>query len=576
MKRFAFARKAWQMTCAGSVVCAAAGAASCHGGTGSWSDGAGRRADLIVVNARVWTVDAARPRAEAVAVAGDRIVAVGSRAEIEQRRGPETRVIDARGRFLMPGFEDAHIHLMTGGAQLDSVDLKDAATPAEFARRIGERARRTARGEWVLGGNWDEQAWPGAPLPTRELVDAVAPDMPVFVNRYDEHMSLANSAALRLAGITSKTPDPPGGFIVRDAKGDPTGILKDAAQSYVSRMIPAPTVDERVRTLRRALAHMASLGVTSVQDMGPDPDDVAVYAELAARGELTARIRAVPAEVGLARDLAAGAVRTWKHDAFFHVSGAKGFADGSLGSTTAFFFEPYSDAPASRGLLADEMQPLDAMRDRLVAIDKAGEQLCVHAIGDQAISMVLDLLSDVERANGARDRRPRIEHSQHVAPKDFDRYARLGVIASVQPYHAIDDGQWAERRIGPERAKTTYAFRSFLDHKARLAFGTDWPVAPLDPLQTVYAAVTRATLDGRHPGGWVPAQKVSVAEALEAYTLGAAYAEFQEKDKGTIQAGKLADLVLLSGDPLEVAPDAIRDVKVQLTIAGGKIVYERR
>jgi hypothetical protein len=557
------------------VLSAATGVVACHGGIGSTSFGSGRRADLIVVNAHVWTVDASRPEAEAVAVAGDRILAVGTRAEVERLRGPATRVIDAGGRFLMPGFEDAHIHLMTGGAQLASVDLKDAATPAEFARRIGDRAKQTAQGEWVLGGNWDEQRWPGTPLPTRELVDAVAPDTPVFVNRYDEHMSLANSVALRLAGVTARTPDPPGGMIVRDAKGNPTGILKDAAQSYVYKIVPAPTADQRARTLRRALAHMASLGVTSVQDMGPDPDDVAVYAALAARGELTARIRAVPFEVTLAEQLAKGPVKT-AATAFLRVSGAKGFADGSLGSTTAFFFEPYTDAPGSHGLLADEMQPLEAMRNRLVAIDRAGEQLCIHAIGDRAISMVLDLFSDVARTNGARDRRPRIEHSQHVAPKDFDRYASLGVIASVQPYHAIDDGQWADRRIGAERAKTTYAFRTFLDHKVRVAFGTDWPVAPLDPLQTVYAAVTRATLDGRRPGGWVPEQKVSVAEALEAYTAGAAYAEFQEREKGAIRAGMLADLVLLSGDPLRVPPEGIRDLKVQMTIVGGRIVYERR
>jgi predicted amidohydrolase YtcJ len=557
------------------VLSAATGVVACHGGIGSTSFGSGRRADLIVVNARVWTVDATRPEAEAVAVAGDRILAVGTRGEIERLRGPDTRVVDAEGRFLMPGFEDAHIHLMTGGAQLDSVDLKDAATPAEFARRIGDRAKQTARGEWILGGNWDEQRWTGAPLPTRELVDAVAPDTPVFVSRYDEHMSLANSAALRLAGVTARTPDPPGGMIVRDAKGNPTGILKDAAQSYVYKIVPAPTADQRARTLRRALAHMASLGVTSVQDMGPDPDDVAVYAAFASRGELTARIRAVPAEVALAQQLAKGPVKT-AATPFFRVDGAKGFADGSLGSTTAFFFEPYADAPGSHGLLADEMQPLEAMRGRLVAIDRAGEQLCVHAIGDRAISMVLDLFSDVARTNGARDRRPRIEHSQHVAPKDFDRYASLGVIASVQPYHAIDDGQWAERRIGAERAKTTYAFRTFLDRKVRVAFGTDWPVAPLDPLQTVYAAVTRATLDGRRPGGWVPEQKVSVAEALEAYTMGAAYAEFQEREKGTIRAGKLADLALLSGDPSRVPPEEIRALKVVMTIVGGKIVYERR
>ncbi len=555
-------------------VLSAAGAVACHGGSGSSSSGSSRPADLIVVGARVWTVDPARPEAEAVAVAGDRIVAVGARAEIERLRGPATRVIDAGGRFLMPGFDDAHIHLMTGGAQLASVDLKDAPTPAEFARRIGERAKQTAASEWVMGGNWDEQRWPGAPLPTRQLIDAATPATPVFVDRYDEHMALANSVALRLAGITARTPDPPGGMIVRDAKGEPTGILKDAARSLVFKVVPPKTADARARTIKRALAHMASLGVTSVQDMGPDPGDVPVYAALAARGELTARIRVVPAEVPLAARLAAGPLEAVETP-FFRVNGAKGFADGSLGSTTAFFFEPYSDAPGSHGLLADEMQPLDAMRGRLAAIDRAGQQLCIHAIGDRAISMVLDLVADVSRANGARDRRPRIEHSQHVAPKDFDRYAALGVIASVQPYHAIDDGQWAEKRIGPERAKTTYAFRTFLDRKVRVAFGTDWPVAPLDPLQTVYAAVTRATLDGRHPGGWVPEQKVSVAEALEAYTAGSAYAEFQEREKGTIRAGKLADLVLLSGDPLTVAPEGIRNLKVQMTIVGGRIVYER-
>ncbi len=563
------------------MVCGASGAASCSGdgsaGVGAASPGAPagvRPADLVVVNARVWTGDRSRPAAEAVAVAGDRIAVVGSRAEIDAVCGPNTRVVDAAGRFLMPGFSDAHIHLMTGGAQLDSVDLKDAASPEEFARRIGERARALAKGEWVLGGNWDEQAWPGAPLPTREMVDALTPDTPVFVNRYDEHMSLANSAALRLAGVTARTPDPPGGMIVRDANGNPTGILKDAAQGYVYKVIPAPSRDQRVRTLKRALAHMASLGVTSVQDMGPDPDDVALYRELAAAGELTTRIRAVPGELAVARRLA-GAAKA-PDLPFLSIGGAKGFADGSLGSTTAYFFAPYSDAPGSTGLLADEMQPLDQMRARLVSIDKAGEQLCIHAIGDRAISMVLDLFADVVKANGPRDRRPRIEHSQHVAPADFDRYATLGVIASVQPYHAIDDGKWAEKRIGPERAKTTYAFRSFADHGVTLAFGSDWPVAPLDPVQGIYAAVTRATLDGKRPGGWVPEQKVSVTQALEAYTTGAAYSEFMEKEKGSVAPGKLADLVLLAADPFKVAPESLRDIRVDLTVAGGKVVYERR
>jgi predicted amidohydrolase YtcJ len=564
-----------------AVLCwAIASAGGCGGGGGIGAVSIGGKvtvrgpADLIVVDAKVWTVDPEKPEAEAVAVTGDRITAVGPRADVERLRGDRTRVIEARGRFLLPGFNDAHIHLMTGGAQLDNVELKDAATPEEFARRIGDRARSAPNGEWVLGGNWDEQGWPGSPLPTRQMIDALTPDTPVFVHRYDEHMSLANSLALRLAGVTANTPDPPGGMIVRDSNGRPTGVLKDAAQSFVYRVVPSPGREQRVRTVKRALTHMASLGVTSAQDMGPDEADVALYGELAAAGELTTRIRAVPAEVGLATRLASGPLHG-PSGPYFRVSGAKGFADGSLGSTTAYFYDPYSDDPGTRGLLADEMRPLGQMRSRLVSIDRAGEQLCIHAIGDHAIGMVLDLFVDVARANGSRDRRPRIEHSQHVAQRDFDRYARLGAIASVQPYHAIDDGRWAEKRIGPERAKTTYPFRSFLDHHVRLAFGSDWPVAPIDPLQGVYAAVTRATLDGKRPGGWIPEQRVTVAEAIEAYTAGAAYAEFQETEKGSITAGKLADLVLLSGDPFQTPPGALRDLRVELTVSGGRVVFDR-
>ncbi len=553
------------------MMCAAAGSLSC-GSERSQNP----VADLVVLDARVWTVDPARPEAQAVAIAGGRVVAVGSNAEVEALSGRGTRVVRARGRFLMPGFHDSHIHLMTGGMILDAVDLKDAATPAEFARRIGDRARRTPPGEWVLGGNWDEQQWPGAPLPTRQMIDDVTRDTPVFVNRYDEHMSLANTLALKLAGVTRRTPDPPGGLIVRDASGEPTGVLKDAAMALVYRVIPPDTPERRERILRRALAHMASLGVTSVQDMGPADEDVNLYRQFDARGELTTRIRAVPGEVALAKKLFEGALaEPARQSAFFRVRGAKGFADGSLGSTTALFFEPYTDDPKSRGLLADEMQPLEGMRARLRQIDRAGEQLCIHAIGDRAISMVLDLFEDVAAANGPRDRRPRIEHSQHVAPQDFARYARLGVIAAVQPYHAIDDGKWAEKRIGAERLKGTYAFRSFVDHGVRLALGSDWPVAPLDPIQGLYAAVTRATLDAKHPGGWVPEQKITVAQAIEGYTTGAAYSEFQEREKGSVSPGKLADLVLLDRDPFKVAPEALKDIKVALTIAGGKITYER-
>jgi len=378
--------------------------------------------------------------------------------------------------------------------------------------------------------------------------------------------------AMKLAGITNATKAPAGGEIVRDAEGSPTGIFKDAAQSLISKVIPEPPQPARVRAAKRALDFAASLGVTSVQDMVPSYADIEAYSLLAERGELTSRIYAAPIESRW-RDQARIGIRHSFGSELLRIGAVKGFADGSLGSTTAYFFEPYVDAPDTRGLLSDEMQPISGMRERLTGADKAGLQLCIHAIGDQAISIVLDLFQDVEKANGVRDRRWRIEHAQHMAQKDFQRFAKLRVIASVQPYHAIDDGQWAERRIGPIRAKTTYAFRTFLDSGVRLAFGTDWTVAPLNPMQGLYAAVTRATLDGKHPNGWIPEQKITIEEAIEAYTLGSAYAEFQEKEKGSITPGKFADLVLLSDNLLKIDPRAIRDAKVEMTLVGGKIVY---
>jgi len=531
-------------------------------------------ASLIVTNAHVWTGDPRRPEAEAIAILGERIVAVGSRGEVAAWRGPRTEVIDAGGRRILPGFNDSHLHFFDGAAKLSQVQLKDAHSPEEFARRIAEHAQTLPKGEWVLGGTWDDQAFARSELPTRRWIDPLTPETPVFVDRYDGHTALANSLALRLAGVTAATPDPPGGEIVRDAAGEPTGILKDAAMGMVSGVIPAPSREARLRTIRAGLAHAAALGVTSVQDMNPSYEDVAAYAELLERGELTLRISTAPLETRW-EDQARLGLRRAFGSSWLRLGALKGFADGSLGSTTAYFFEPYADNPATRGLLSDEMHPIDGMCERLVKADAAGLQLCVHAIGDQAISIVLDLFEEVIRANGARDRRLRIEHAQHMARKDFARFARLGVIASVQPYHAIDDGRWAEARIGPERAKTTYAFRSFLAAGVRLALGTDWPVAPLNPMETLYAAVTRATLDGKRPGGWVPEEKITLREAMEAYTTGAAYAEFRETDKGNLTPGKLADLVVLSDDVLALPPERIRDVKVDVTIVGGRAVYRR-
>ena len=530
-------------------------------------------ADLIIQNARIWTVDPSLPEAESVAILGDRIVAVGSNQQVDAWHGPQTRVVDAAGKRLLPGFNDAHVHFTDGGAQLDSVELNDATSPQEFARRIGERATKTTKGEWVLGGDWDETKWSPAELPTKELIDAVTPAMPVAVNRYDGHMVLANSLALKLAGITAQTPDPAGGVIVRDKQGNPTGALKDAAEDLLFKAVPPPSHDQRRHAIERALEHAASLGVTSVQHMNPDYADIAIYSELLDEGKLTTRIYAAPLITQVDDQVKIGIRRAFGGP-YLRIGAVKAYSDGSLGSTTAYFFEPYSDQPGNRGLLSDEMHPLSLMQDRMMRADAAGLQICTHAIGDAGISAILDIYAAIEKEHGSRDRRWRIEHSQHLAAKDFDRFAQLHVIASVQPYHAIDDGRWAEGRIGHDRASRTYAFRTLLNHGVRLAFGTDWEVAPLNPMLTLYAATTRATLDGKNPDGWFPEQKLTIKEAIEAYTMGSAYAEFQESEKGSITPGKLADMVLLSDDVLSIDPVKIRDVKVFKTWVGGKLTYD--
>ena len=532
-------------------------------------------ADIIIINATVQTMDRNQPTAEAVAIYRNRIVAVGTTTDIRKLAGSTTKVIDARAQLVVPGFNDAHVHFLSGGFQLASVDLRDANTPQEFAERIRDFGAKLANGRWITGGDWDHERWPEANLPTKELIDRYTPNTPVFVNRLDGHMSLANSVALRLAGVTSATKDPDGGVIVRDPKtGEPTGVLKDAAQSFVWKVIPPSTFEEKLEAARAATNHAARLGVTSVQDMSAGVD-VGVYQTLLDRGELKTRIYAVwplPSWDRLART----GVRASFGSQMLRTGGLKGFSDGSLGSTTALFYDPYRDAPNTSGIPSGEMFPESAMLERVRGADKAGLQVMIHAIGDRANDMILAIFEQVQKENVARDRRFRIEHVQHLRPQDIPRFARGKVIASMQPYHAIDDGRWAEKRIGKERAKTTYAFRSLLDAGATLAFGTDWTVAPLDPMLTIYAAVTRRTLDGKNPKGWVPEQKISVAETVRAYTVGSAHAEFQENEKGTITPGKLADLVILSRDIFKIDPNEIENVKVVMTIMDGRIVYEAR
>ncbi len=505
-------------------------------------------ADRILTGARVWTGEPATPWAEAVALRGDRILAVGSRQTVEDLATPETEQIHAPGAMVVPGFIDSHVHFLDGGFALASVQLRDAETPEEFARRIGEHASGLPAGEWILNGDWDHENW-GGELPRREWIDAVTPDNPVLVNRLDGHMVLANSLALELAGITADTEDVPGGTIVRDADGTPTGVLKDNAMDLARRVVPEPTPEQRDRALAAIGRHVLAQGVTSVQDMA-GWESLATYRRAREAGVLPVRVYSVVPLRDWSR-LAEEVAVSGRGDGWLRIGGLKGFMDGSLGSHTAAFFEPFTDTPTDRGFFIND--PAD-MEGWIRQADAAGLQVMVHAIGDRANAALLDIYGRVVEENGPRDRRFRIEHAQHIHPDDFDRFRRLGVIASMQSYHAIDDGRWAERVIGPQRARTTYAFRTLLDAGVPVAFGSDLMVAPPLPLMGIYAAVTRQTLDGAHPGGWVPQEKITVEEALTAYTATAAYAAFEEDRKGTITPGKLADLVILDRDLTRIPP----------------------
>lgn len=530
-------------------------------------------ATLVLTNGKIWTGDPGHRFVEAVAIDGNRIVAAGTSEEIAQLAGSGAKTIDLRGRLAVPGFIDNHVHFIDGGFQLSRVQLRDAATPEEFARRIGRYAKKAGKGTWIIGGEWDHQLWTPAQLPTRQLIDALTPDNPVFVSRLDGHMALANSLALKLGGITQASVDPPGGTIVRDASGEPTGVLKDAAMAPVWAAMPPPSIDERVAAGRAGLAEAATHGVTAFCDMsGSDAyDDFRAYQRLERAGRLTARVYLFTPIAQYQRLVAANVERGFGGDRL-RIGALKGFADGSLGSATAAFSEAFSDDPKNRGLMMSEVT--DGSMKKWVADADAHElQIGIHAIGDRANDEILKIY---EAQPHAADRRFRIEHAQHLNPALIKRFAADGVIASMQPYHAIDDGRWAEEKIGHERARGTYAFRSLLDAGAILTFGSDWTVAPLDPILGIYAAVTRRTLDGKNPNGWIPEQKITVEEALRCYTANNAYAMFRENDVGRIAPGLLADVAVLSDDLFTIAPEAIEKVRVDMTIFDGRVIYVRQ
>ncbi len=535
---------------------------------------AGDPASLVITDTRIWTGNPEQPWAEAVAVRGNRIVAVGSNADIGELVDDATRIIVGTGNMLVPGFIDTHVHFLDGGASLASVQLRDAATKNEFVRRIGEFAARLEPGEWILAGTWDHENW-GGELPHRQWIDAVTPDNPVWIHRLDGHMALANTLALDAAGVDVDTLDVDGGEIVRDDDGSPTGVLKDNAMLLVTNAVPAPGDALIDRQLVAAMDYVASNGVTTVHDMSlgdvsADWRVIDAYRRLNEAGALKTRVYAHV----LLRDwqrLRDDVAKNGRGDDWLKTGGLKGFMDGSLGSHTAAFFEPFDDAPGDTGLILND---LGDMRTWIAGADKAGLHVAVHAIGDRANSELLDIFESVIEENGERDRRFRIEHVQHLAPADIPRFGELGVIPSMQPYHAIDDGRWAERVIGPERIKTTYAFRTLLDSGASLAFSSDWFVAPAEPITGIYAAVTRRTLDNANPDGWVPEEKITVEEALRAYTVTAAYASYDEDKKGMIRPGMLADLTLIDRDITRVPPEVIRDARVLTTIVNGDIVYD--
>ncbi|MFA6115555.1 MAG: amidohydrolase [Sphingomonas sp.] len=520
--------------------------------------------DIAYINAALWTGRGAADRSDAIGTIGSRIAAIGN-GPVRARIGKSTRVVDLGGAFVLPGLTDCHTHFTRASMMLGQASLRDANSPAEFVVRIGAAARALPAGRWLEGGNWDADRW-GGEMPTRQWIDAVTPDTPVAVIRYDLHMLLLNSLALKLAGIDRNTPDVPGGVIVRDAQGDPTGLIKDAARDLVTRAIPAPTDAQIEAAIRRGIALGLSKGVTQIHNTDIDEVTHDALRRLRARGETDLRFYSFTPLKNWEK-MAALVKAEGRGDDWVRWGASKVVYDGSLGSRTARFYEPYEDEPSTRGIIVTRREDL---RDWMGHADRAGLQVSAHAIGDEANDDVLDVMAEVAAANGVRDRRFRIEHAQSLSKKAIPRFARQKVIASVQPFHAVDDGRWAIKRIGAERLTRTYAFHSLVASGAHVCMGSDWPVAPLDPLTGLKAAVLRETTDGKNPGGWYPEQRLSLVQALAGYTREAAYAGFTEDRTGRLVPGHLADFAVLDRDLFAIDPETITDACVLRTVVGGK------
>jgi predicted amidohydrolase YtcJ len=540
----------------------------------------GEERDMVLYNARVFLADSANTVVQAMAVRDGRVVAVGTNDEIRRMADDRTLQLDLEGRLVTPGFNDAHIHFGSGGQGLLNVSLLGTTSLAEIERRVAAAAAQAQPGEWILGRGWDQTRLPASELgpggwPTKEVLDRAAPNNPVLLSRVDGHTSWANSAAMRIAGIDRNTQNPAGGEVVRDARGQATGIFKESAEGLVGRHVPAPTAAQTRRGIRAALDLAARTGVTSVQTDASQMD-VQVYRELADADSLSVRVYAwFPLEMRVIQALRERGVQAHTGDEWVRMGMVKGYTDGTLGSRTAYMLEPFSDDHSTHGLA----QYTEAQLDSLVtAADAAGLQVILHAIGDAANRQALDAFERAAAANGPRERRHRIEHAQVLDRADIPRFRRLGVIASMQPTHATSDMRWAETRIGRERAvEGAYVWRSLLDAGAVVVFGTDFPVEPMPPVEGIYSAVTRQSREepGVPPGGWLPEQRLTRAEAIRLYTAASAYGEWEETRKGTLRPGMLADFVVWDRDLLTVPDVEILQAEPVLTVVGGRIVYRR-
>ena len=552
-----------------ALVCAAACVVGCAAGLPPEMT-----SDLILTNGAVVTEDPARPGARALAVRGDTIAAVGTDDDIVKLAGPKTRRIDLRGAMVVPGLIDAHGHVRSFGEELANLDLHGVASIEEVARRVRERDAVLPPGAWITGHGWDQNLWPGKKFPDHRPLTEAAPGRPVWLRRVDGHASWANRKAMEVAGVTRRTPEPSGGKIERDARGDPTGVFVDNAQDLVKKARPAPTREQIKEWLRLSLQRLAAGGLTEIHDASVDPEDVDAYRELADEGNLPLRVYLMWNGIGkaLIEPLVERPIFV-NYRNRLTLRAVKLMVDGAMGSRGAVFQEDYSDDKGNRGLFVTEPDELERRAELAM---RKGYQVCTHAIGDRGIHLTIDAYEKALAAVKPTDPRPRIEHLQCVTPEDVARLKPLGIIASMQPSHATSDMYWAEDRVGPERGKGLYAWRWVLDSGVIIAAGSDFPVDPEKPLIGLHSAVTRQDLKNWPAGGWHPDQKMSFEEALRAYTRGAAYAAYEEDHKGRIAPGYWADLTVIGKDLREIPPEEIPNAGIDFTIVGGSVVYERR